>query len=399
MTTVRKLLIFAAMVFWAPSLLAQEPVDERVVEEERLQKVFQDGMAQIVAELNQGSFNKLVEAIDRDAMLEEIFGLRLIDQRMKRDFRERMAEEGSFAGFIQSQYRLEAEEGIKARLLTVESRGTRGRAVVRFDLSHFRANYIEYQLQLDDNERLQVTDWTDYYWGHVFTEHMGLKMIQAQPNPNAARKLVDFPNVREAQVFQIMEVLKATRDYNFERYFEIVDTMDPEMKRQRVVMKLGLDATREARKRREQRQVLEAIAQYHPNDLLFSLPLLDYYFPARKYEPALDALQRVQAKLRIDDGVTMARLSAAQLVLGNVEEALATAEASVAAEPDLELGWWAVFRARVAAGEFSAAVEVLDTLSSDYGHSLGPDTLGKDKTLSKFVGSQAYRDWHAGQSD
>jgi hypothetical protein len=396
--TAHKILMLAVVILTTHAV-AQEAVDERVIEEERRQKVFQDGMAAIVSDFNRGSFAGLVAAIDREAMLEEIFGLRLIDQRMKRDFRERMQEEGNFEGFIQSQYQLEAEDGIKARLLTVESRGVRGRAVVRFDMSHFRANYIEYELQLDDKERLRVTDWTDYYWGHVFTEHMGLKMIQAQPNPNAARKLIDFPNVREAQVFQIMEVLKATRDYNFQRYFEIIDTMDSEMKRQRVVMKLGLDATREARKRREQRRVLEAIAQYHPNDLLFSLPLLDYYFPTRKYEEALDALQRVQAKLRVNDGVTLARQSSAHLVLGNIDNALTVAEESVAAEPDLELGWWAVFRARVAAGDFAAAAQVLDTLTSDFGHSLGPDTLGKDKTMSEFVRSPEYRDWNASQGD
>jgi hypothetical protein len=110
-------------------------------------------------------------------------------------------------------------------------------------------------------------------------------------------------------------------------------------------------------------------------------------------------LQRVQAKLRVNDGVTLARQSSAHLVLGNIDNALTVAEESVAAEPDLELGWWAVFRARVAAGDFAAAAQVLDTLTSDFGHSLGPDTLGKDKTMSEFVRSPEYRDWNASQGD
>ena len=378
----------------AGSLAAQESLEEREAAEARMQQAFRDGFALIVEDLNNGSFDRFVAAIDKDDMLERIFGLRLIDPRMKRDFRDNMKERDSFAGFIQSNFAMEAAEGIKASLLVVESRADRGRAVVRYDLPHFQVNYHEYELRLDKNDSVVIVDWNDYFWGHQFSARTGLSMIQAQPNKNAVRKLIDFPNVREQQVFQVVEVLKATRDNAFDRYFEIVEGLDEDLRRQRVVLKTGLDATRQARRRRNQRQILEWLAEYFPDDPLYSIALLDYYFPDRQYQNAYDALIRLRDRLGIDDDpVTNARLSSAALVLNQLEDSIAYAERSVTEDPGLELGWWAVLRAHVAAGQYEAAIEALDRLESGFGYSLGPDALGKDPTMQEFARSEAYRRW------
>lgn len=394
----KKALAMTVLVLAAQLGAAQDDVDAREQEEQARQQAFRDGMAAIVDDLNRGSFKRLVAAIDTDEMLEAIYGLRLIDQRMKRDFSERMEDPLQFEGFIASQYRAEAEEGIRARLLMVESRGERGRAVVRFDMPYFQANYIEYDLKLRGRNDMQVLDWTDYGWGHVFTDRMGLAMISQQPNPNAARKLVDYPAVQEAEVFQVMEVLKATRDYKFDRYWQIVDAMQEQLKRQRVVWKLGLDATREARKRRDQRRVLEGIDRYYPEDVLFSLSLLDYYFPDRQYEKAYEALVRVRDELGVDDALTNARLSSALLVMDRTDEALELADKAIVQEPELELGWWSLFRAQVMKGDFDAAVGSLETLVGRFGHKLDAETLAKDPDLRGFAASEAFRTWQEGRA-
>ncbi len=227
--------LFTFVIFLLPVAgYGQETLEEREAAEALKREAFRDGMTEIVADLNRGSFEKLVESIDEDAMIERIFGLRLIDQKIKRDFREDLERDGRFEAFIGSQYQAEAKDGIKAHLLVVDSRGNRGRAVVRFDLALFQVNYIEYELELDDRNRMFVRDWTDYLWGHSMTERMGLTLVQAQPSKNSVRKLIDFRNVRDQQIFQVMEALKASRDFNSDRYFQIYDSLDPAMQRQRV---------------------------------------------------------------------------------------------------------------------------------------------------------------------
>lgn len=377
---------------------ASDDVDEREVEEARRQQAFRDGMAVIVEDLNKGSYARLVRGMDDDDVLERIFGLRLIDQRIKRDFRERIREDDGFERFIESLYADEAKDGLRARLLTVESRGNRGRAVVRFDMSHFRFNYIEYQLELDDKDRLSVLDWDDYMRGYRMSDRMGLRLVQGQPSVNSARKLVDYTNVQERDAFQIVEILKAARDRDFDRFFNIFENLDDDLQRQRAVLVVGLDAAREARKRRDQRTMLVAIDRYHPKDPLFALPLLDYYFPDKQYQKAYDALLRIARKLAIDDAVTNARLSSTTLVMGQTADAVAYAAKSVEQEPDLELGWWALLRAQVAAEDYAAAVGALDQLTGQFGHTLNAEALAKDPSLKRFSESTAFRDWYVANS-
>jgi len=290
----------------------------------------------------------------------------------------------------------EAEKGIKARLLVVESRGNRGRAVVRYDMSFFRANYHEYELRLDDTGRMRIVDWNDYFWGHLFTDRMGLTLIQAKPSANAARKLITYSNIREAEIFQVMEILKATRARNFTRYAEIMESLDDRLRSQPVIIKLGLDAARTARKRNAQRAALIMVDAQFPDDPLFSLALMDYYLPEKRYEDAYNVLTRLQKHLRMDDALINARLSAVALVMERYDQAHELAVKSVTQEPDLELGWWSVFRARVTAENFTQAIEALEKLENDFGHSLGPDALTKDPMFRKFMLSDAYRAWFEG---
>jgi hypothetical protein len=391
--------LILGVAFAAGPLMAQQSIEELEAAEARKQEAFKRGAEALVSSLNNGSFATFVAAIDRDDMIERIFGLRLIDPRIKRDFRDNMKERDNFERLIQSNFAMESAEGMKATLLLVESRGDRGRAVVRFDLPHFEVNYHEYDLRLNDRERIVIVDWNDYYWGHLWSERMGLSMVAAQPNKNAVRKLIDFPNAREQQVFQVVEVLKATRDNDFNRYFEIVNGLEEDLRRQRVVLKLGLDATRQARSRRNQVRILEWLAEYFPDDPLYSIALLDFYFPSREYQKAYDALIRLRDELDIDDdAVTNARLSSASLVLNQPEDSIAYAARAVASEPGLELAWWAVLRANVAAGQYASAVEALDRLEGDFGYSLGPEALGKDPTMQEFARSEAYRQWFEGKS-
>lgn len=381
----------------SPSLAAADAeIDERELLEREQQLAFRDGMTAIVGSLNTGSYALFTKAINRDEFLQRIFGLRLIDGTLKRDLRKDMKEAKKWASFVESFFTSEAEKGLKARLLIVESRGNRGRAVVRYDMSFFRANYHEYELRLDDKGRMRIIDWKDYYWGHLFTERMGLTLIQARPNANAARKLVTYSNVRESEVFQIMEILKATRARNFTRYDEIMASLDERLKSQPVIIKLGLDAARIARKRRAQREALIMVDTHFPNDPLFSLPLMDYYLPEERYQDAYDALTRLQQHLRIDDALINARLSSVALVMEQYDHAHELAMKSVSQEPDLELGWWSVFRARVTAENFAEAIVALEKLENDFGHSLGPDALTKDPMFRKFMLSDEYRAWFEG---
>lgn len=388
-------LLFASWLVAVPAI-AQDDRDAAIARENEQREAMQNGMIAVVDAVNMGSFGLLVGAIDAEAMQERIFGLRLIDQQVKKQFRKGF--EDTFPRMIEQSITQGQQTPVKAHLLGFRSRGNQGLAVVRYDLDNFQFAYHEYELTLDQKDSLVIVDWTDFFWGERFSQGVGESLVIAAPSDSAVRKLVDFQNLSANQVFKLSEALKAMRDFQVARYFEIVESMDDELKRQRVVVLGGVQMTKKARARRQLRTALIALDRYLANDPLYTNLLLDYYFPTRRYEDARASLQRLAARLAVEDAAMEARLSSAELVMRNTDAAVQHAERSVELESDLELGWWSVLRARNAAQDFAGAVEALATLEDDFGYDLNPEALGKDKALARLLQSNEYKEWRASRS-
>ncbi len=368
--------------------------DAPTPEEQELvrQEAFRLGMREIVDELNTGSTDRFINAIDQDDLVDRIFGLRLIDQKVKRQFNDDL--EFRYENMIESAFGQPKEE-IKATLLGVESRGDRGRAVVRFDLPDFQFGYHEYELLLDAKNRVIIVDWIDFLQGDRFSDSIGTMLVRAAPSRPAIRKLVDYQNVSEADLFQFTELLKAARDRQAKRYIDIINGLDERLQRQRLVVLTSVQLMKQIRDRRLLRTALIYMAKYYPEEPLFSLMLLDYYFPARMYEDALQALERLHERLDVGDAAMEARLSAAKLVMGNQEDADAHAERALSMEPGLELAWWSALRARAAVSDYTRAVEALTRLEEQFGHTLDPEALNRDPGLSALLASDEYNGWLA----
>ena len=382
-----KLTAAAIALCLAVSVEAQTPEELELSR----QAAFRDGMQEIVEALNAGSTERFVAATRQDEMLERIFGLRLIDQKVKRQFEDSL--EFRFEGLISSAFPA-GDEPVRATLLGVESRADRGRAVVRFDLPDFQFNYHEYDLRLDDKGRVVILDWVDFLQGERFTDGIGMMLIKAAPQRPAVRKLVDFQNVRDADLFQFTELLKAARDRQAERYIEIINNLGDDMRRQQAVVLTSVQLAKQIRNRRMLRVALTEMARYYPEEPVYSLLLLDYYFPTRQYDAAYAALSRLAERLDVDGDAAMeARLSAATLVMGRVDDASGHADRALELEPALELAWWSALRARAAGGDYGRAVEALEALESDFGYTLDRPALERDRGLGGLLGSEEYARW------
>lgn len=363
---------------------------ERQAELQR-QEIFRAGFQEIVDDLNKNSFERFAHAIDQQDMLERIFGLRLVDPKVKKSFREGF--DARLEGFLKSAF-ASTEGHIRAAWLGFGSKGNRGKAIVRYDLPDFQFNYHEYELRLDNSGRVIIVDWIDYLDGEKFSDGVGVALVSLNPGKPAVRKLMNFQSLTEQQVFQMTELLKASRDNQVDRYFDILKTVDEELRGQRATVLLSVHLTRATRNRRKMRTALIDVDKYFPAEPLFSLMLLDYYFPARKYDLAMEALLRLQSRLGVEDSAMSARLSAAALVLGNSEEALTFAEEAVQLEPGLELGWWSALRARTTLEQFSEAVAALDVLEKQFGYTLNPQAFEKDPLMAALLRSDEYEAWY-----
>mgnify|MGYP001811987499 CR=1 FL=1 len=375
------------VVATCPVLAAAQSPEEL---EAARQQSFRTGMEALVADLNENSYRSFIRSIDQADMLERIYGLRLIDQQVKKSFGERL--EYTWEDLIRSGFP-QTEDGLAATLLGVESKGNLGRAVVRFDLPDFQFGYHEYDLRLDESGRMYLVDWVDYLAGKKFTDSVGESLVMGMPGKPAMRKLLDFRNVNDVELFQFGELLKAARDGRLTRYLEILEDMDERFQRQRIVVESTVRVAKRARKRRAMLAGLETMAEYYPNEPLYALMLLDHYFPARKYEAASKALLAAYRKIGFDDAAMEARLSAAALVMGNPQDAAGYADRALELEPGLELAWWSALNARATLEDFTAAVEALQFLESEFGYELTPEALGRNPTYRGLLASAEYGAW------
>jgi tetratricopeptide (TPR) repeat protein len=390
-SAIAKICLLAAFACWLPVASAQDDVrDAQEREELERQEVFRAGFQEIVADLNNNSLERFAHAIDRDDMLERIFGLRLIDQKVKQSFRERFDD--NLVNILKSAF---ADTGgnIRAAWLGFGSKGDRGKAIVRYDLPDFQFNYHEYELRLDGKGRVIIVDWVDYMDGETFSDAVGVQLVATNPGKPAVRKLLDFQGPTEQQTFQMTELLKASRDMQVDRYFDILGNLDEKLRSQRAVVLMSVHLTKATRNRRKLRTALIDVDKYFPEEPLYSLMLLDYYFPSRKYDQAMQALLRLQSRLGVPDAAMAARLSAASLVQGNAEDALDYADKAVRMEPGLELGWWSALRARAALSQYAGAVEALDQLEKTFGYTLGPEAFEKDPSMADLLLSSEYEKW------
>ena len=324
-------------------------------------------------------------------MLERIFGLRLIDQRVQKSYREQ------FDDMLERTLELAVTQGqqtpVTAVLLGFASRGDRGRAVVRYQLENFQFAYHEYDLTLDKRDELVIVDWLDFFWGERFTDGVGITLTAASPGKPAVRKLLDTRTATESQIFELTEALKAMRDYNVARYFEVVESLSEKVRGHRLVVLGGVQMTKRTRARRQLRTALIALDKYYPDEPLYSNLLLDYYFPSRRYDDAKGALLRLNARLDVEDSAHEARMSAAELVLGNADVAATHAARALELEPGLELAWWSALRARAALADYAGSVEALERLAADFGHTLEREALARDRSLAGLVGSPEFAAW------
>lgn len=382
-------LLFVCAMFCLPPVHADEAEDAEKAEMAK-QEAFRSGFGTIVENLNFGMFDSFVAAVDRRDMVERIFGLRLIDQKIKKQVSESL--EDSFGSLIMSAFEI-PEEGLKATLLGIESRGDLGRAVVRFDLPGLQFNYHEYDLRLDKTGRVIVVDWIDFEAGMQFSESQGRRLVMMAPSTPAMRKLLDFQTASERDLFQFGELLKAARDRRLDRYLEIRDAMSPQFQRQRIVVETSVQLARQVRQRRQMVAALQVMAGHFPDEPLYSLMLLDYYFPSRKYEEALQALLRLSERLGFEDAAMDARLSAAAFVLENLPDAAAYADKALGREPGLELAWWSALNARAALSDFTGCVDALQKLEGEFGYELGPEALRRNPGYAQLLDSAEYQRW------
>ena len=351
----------------------------------------------IVDGLNDNTFKAFLGAIDEKDFLSRVLGTRVIEQEAAEAFA------ASFDDNIQTMFtssfprpRSQAEVGeIKGTVVSFEDQAGQARAVVRYQGKGYRFAYHAYDLVRGRGGRVRIVDWFDFYQGGWFSEEVADSLVRTMPGKAQVAAVLEMGNPSEAQLFQVGELLKAVRDRNPQRYFQIYDGLEEALRAEPFVARLNYAWCRLLGDPRRLEAAVADVTARLPGDARTSLSLADYYIARLRFEDVIGAVETFEKSLGMSDGATESLKATAAMGLGEFERAIAFAEAATEAEPTLELAWWTLLRTRTAAEDYAGAVEVLAVLEDRFGHLLIPQKLRRDDYLKVLIDQEAYQAWRA----
>lgn len=346
----------------------------------------------IIEGLNENSFDRFLRAISKKDMTARIFGSRMIDPDVKKAFSADFS--ASIKGMFITAFPKSNTE-ILGTIIDFQFEGTEGRAVVRYGASGYRYAYHLYELGLDAKDRVLIHDWVDFYQGSRFSDEAGRALVMALPSKASTRSLLQDKALAENDVFQVGELFKAVRDNTPERFFQIFDGLEPALQKEPVISRLNLHLALAFPKSPRAASAVQMVGETFPEDPLYSLKLIEYFIPARQYQDAIDALDRLEAAIGIKDGAMESVKSAAALAMGNTDDSEKYALQAIEIEPTLELGWWSLLRARTRAEDYDGATKALTRLEDDFGHTLDAAKLKRDRFLRVLADKPEFLNWRA----
>jgi hypothetical protein len=383
--------ILALLVIAFAPLVAPATADAQSAADDEFRAKFQT----IVDDLNDNSFSEFLGAIDNKDFLGRVLAARVVEEEASQ------ALAATFEDSIQTMFtgafprpRSQAEVGdIIGTVISFEAGGGQARAIVRYESKGYRYSFHAYELLRGRGDRVRIVDWFDYYQGGWFSEEVADSLVRAMPGKRSVAGVLETGSPSEAQLFQVGELLKAVRDGNPQRYFQIYDGLEEALRAEPFVVRLNYGYSTLLGDPRRLAAAVADITARLPGDARTSLSLADYYIFRRRFEDAIGALDTFAAALGMRDGVTESLKATAAAALGEFERAEAYAQSATDAEPTLELAWWTLLRTRTAAEDYAGATEVLTVLEDRFGHLLIPDKLRRDRFLKVLIHQDAYEAW------
>ncbi len=344
----------------------------------------------VIVGLNDNSFKLFHEMIDQRAMLNRVIGTYVISP----DIRDQLGTDPR--EWIESAFKSSfppSKTEILGTVVAFEVYEGSARALVRWESSGFRFSYHIYELEVRGSKNLRIVDWIDYYQAGRFSELVAQSFVYAMPTAEATLQLLEDKNRSEGEVFQMGELFKTVRDTRHDRFFAIYDAMDESLRSEKIVTKLNLDMAMSWNDAGRTGRAYQSIVATFPQDPLYSLQLIGFYIATRQFEKVIPELETLQAGLGVTDGVTESLKVSAAMAMGEFELAEELAINATRVEPDLELSWWSLLRARTAAQDWAGATEAMTELEDRFGHLLIPQKLRRDRFLKALINQQEYKDW------
>ncbi len=135
--------------------------------------------------------------------------------------------------------------------------------------------------------------------------------------------------------------------------------------------------------------LMERYRRDFPGDPSIDMVAVDYFFLKKDLPRTLEAIEIVDRRVAGDPYLNVLRANA-YLSADRPADALVVARAAVTAEPNLEVGWWALVMAQLRQGDHDAVAETVATLNLRFQAGIASDTMKDVALWGPYFASEAY---------
>ncbi len=354
-------------------------------------------LQEIVDHLNDDRTDTFAEAFPKRDVLARISGYYPIDPQIVAQVDAQFEE--LIVAWFATAFPSTGGREIIGTVVEFEMTGDSGHAIVRFKLPNYNFQYIRFDLALDRRGRLRINDWVNFLFGHRMSAMVAQNLVAQNPSDVALHALVPGVEVNGSDLFMLREAVKAFRENDSERVFEIVDDMRPHIKDHPYIVSVRLMSAKAMSNIDRYEAAVNRRLEINPRDPLFALMIVDHYMQVQAFGNALEHMNVFVDGIGFDDGAALSRMSAMALADGQDEAAVEFAKRAVEHEPTLKLAWWSLLRAHARRDDFEGAIEALTRLEDDFGDRIDGSKLRRDRfrAFTKLANSQAFKDWRAGR--
>ncbi len=346
-----------------------------------------------LAGVNQNSFEPIKSAIDKTALSERVMQVHMLDTAVK------MAFDENFWDIVESiamSSMPNAKQKSKGEIVKFTFSEGSGQAIVRFKMPGYAFAYQIWNLQ-EIRGRVRVVNWFTSNQGITIAEAIANELLIMKPNNGATRRLIGNTNPTNQQLFQVTEILKAARDRQVPRFFEIYDKLSEALRGDELLAKLALQMAYTTNDRGRFVQTFDVFVDVFGRDPDYGAGISDSQILMGRIDAGYQFLLKFHNSMQFEEGALPSRLSALALALGNTAAATEHAELATQNEPTLALAWWSLLRANVSAQDFEGAIVPLTRLEDDFGQHLDAAQLKRDpyNAFDELAESQVFLDWRA----
>ncbi len=320
----------------------------------------------------------LCDAVTRGASAPEDF---------RKEFRQGFAKQFSLSKHI---FQALGEKGTY-NFLRIREVGGKPRLLFRLLMADGTVTYHELLCAKDAAGRLKMVDLYAYGSGKLSSETLRRLYLYsaAQKNQGFLDKLFG----KEAEFVKNMEKLtemnRLRQDGKFEEGLKMFAGLPASLKKEKFVLLLRLLLAQKASPE-AYRKALAEFEKAFPNDPALDLHSFDSCFLSKKYDEALQVLDRLDRRLGGDPYLKVLRASV-HIEAGSLEKARDQGSLAVQEEPALEDAYWTLVTISLRAKDFKETVALLQALEEKFKVKIG--NLHGKPIYEEFVRSAEYEGW------